>query len=137
MAHEGLLRVSLSEPNFNYDKGFYDFIRPTANVMSCCHIFTMAACDAVPTFDLRFSPSQMDDIVHDMDLCLKGFKVMYCGLVECEHFQMSSIGLNTEVDLAKYGQVLGNDVKFYYRFADKLAYMKTLNNLAEASDLPL
>jgi hypothetical protein len=36
----------------------------------------------------------------------------------------------------QYGQVQGNDVKFYYRFADRLPQMNTLNNLAEAPDLP-
>jgi len=137
VAQEGLLRVSLDVPNYNYDLGFYDLTRPTANVMGCCHIFTRAACDAVSTFDLRFSPSQMDDIAHDIDLCLKGFKVMYCGLAECEHFQMSGIGINSKIDLNKIGQVQGNDVKFYYRFADRLPHMKMLNNLAEAPDVPL
>jgi GT2 family glycosyltransferase len=137
VAQEGLLRVSLDTPDFNYDHGFYDLTRPTANVMGCCHIFTRAACDAAPTFDLRFSPSQMDDICHDIDLCLKGVKVMYCGLVECVHFQMSGIGRGTQANLAKYGQIQGNDVKFYYRFADQLPQMQTLNNLADAPEAPL
>jgi GT2 family glycosyltransferase len=137
VAQKGLLRLSLDAPAFNYDCGFYDFTRPTGSVMGCCHVFTRAACDAEPAFDLRFSPSQMDDICHDLDLRLKGFGVMYCGLVACEHFQMSGVGRATRIDLAKYGQVWGNDVKFYYRFANRLPQMKTLGNLAEAPDLPL
>jgi GT2 family glycosyltransferase len=136
VAQEGILRWSLDVPNFRYDQGFYDLTRPTATVMGCCHVFTRAACDATAGFDLRFSPSQTDDIVHDLDLCLKGFKVMYCGLVECEHHQKSGIGPGTQIDLAKYGQVQGNEVKFYYRFADRLPQMKTLNNLGEAPDCP-
>jgi hypothetical protein len=61
---------------------------------------------------------------------------MYCGLVECAHFQKSGIGRDTEIDLAKHGQVQGNEVKFYYRFADRLPQMKTLNNLGETPDCP-
>ena len=135
-AQEGILRLSLSAPDFHYDCGFYDLTRPTATVMGCCHVLTRAACDAATGFDLRFSPSQMDDICHDLDLCLKGFKVMYCGLVECEHFQESGIGRDAKIDLAKFGQVRGNDVKFYYRFAERLPQMKALSNLAEAPDVP-
>lgn len=129
VAREDLIRISLDTPNFNYDCGVYDFIRPTANVMGCCHVFTRAALDAVPGFDIRFSPTQMDDIAHDFDLCLKDFKVMYCGLVECVHHQNSGIGRNTAHDLIKLGNVMGNDVKFFYRFQSELNKIRTLNNL--------
>jgi GT2 family glycosyltransferase len=137
VAEKGLLRLSLDTPDFNFDQGFYDFVRPTTSVMGCCHVFTRAACDAEPAFDLRFSPSQMDDICHDIDLGLKGFTAMYCGLVACEHFQLSGVGRTARIDLAKYGQVEGKDVKFYYRFADRLDQMKTLSNLAETPDMPV
>ncbi|NCC61533.1 MAG: glycosyltransferase [Verrucomicrobiae bacterium] len=129
VAREDLIRISLDTPNFNYDCGVYDFIRPTANVMGCCHVFTRAALDAVPWFDIRFSPTQMDDIAHDFDLCLKDFTVMYCGLVECVHHQNSGIGRNTAHDLIKLGNVMGNDVKFFYRFQSELKKIRTLNNL--------
>ncbi|MBZ2173446.1 glycosyltransferase [Nitratidesulfovibrio sp. SRB-5] len=119
VAQPGLLRVSLGTPSFNYDGGTYDVIRPTATVMGCCHVFTRAALDAVRDFDIRFSPSQMDDIAHDLDLCLHGFEVAYCGLVSCVHHQMSGVGIGN-VHAARMGNVLGNDVKFYYRFAEHL-----------------
>ncbi|NHZ47052.1 glycosyltransferase [Nitratidesulfovibrio liaohensis] len=125
VAQPGLLRISLDTPNFNYDGGFYDYIRPTANVMGCCHVFTRAALDAVRDFDLRFSPSQMDDIAHDLDLCLHGFEVVYCGLVSCVHHQMSGVGIGN-VHAARMGNVLGNDVKFYYRFAEHLDALSQL-----------
>jgi GT2 family glycosyltransferase len=134
VARDDLLRISLDTPNFNYDCGVYDFIRPTANVMGCCHVFTRAALDAVPWFDIRFSPTQMDDIAHDLDLCLRGFTVMYCGLVECVHHQNSGIGRNTARDLVKLGNVLGNDVKFFYRYLSEASKLRTINNLTLIPD---
>jgi GT2 family glycosyltransferase len=137
VARKDLLRISLDTPNFNYDSGVYDFVRPTANVMGCCHVFTRAALDEVPWFDIRFSPTQMDDIAHDFDLCLKGFKIMYCGLVECVHHQMSGMGRNTSADLIRLGNVLGNDVKFFYRFAQDLDGLGKLSNLSLVPEQPI
>lgn len=135
VAQPGLLRISLDTPNFNYDGGFYDYIRPTANVMGCCHVFSRAALDAVRDFDIRFSPSQMDDIAHDLDLCLHGFEVVYCGLVPCVHHQMSGVGIGN-VHAARMGNVLGNDVKFYYRFAERLDALRRLTARNAVPDMP-
>lgn len=136
IARNDLLRISLSTPSFNYDYGAYDFIRPTVNVMGCCHVFTRAALDAAPLFDIRFSPTQMDDIVHDIDLCLNGFNVMYCGLVECVHHQMSGVGKRTWNDVLKQGNVLGNDVKFFYRYLPEMGRLRALNNFDLVREWP-
>lgn len=132
----GLLRLSLDTPNDNRDDGLYDFVRPTASVMGCCHAFTRAALDAVPDFDIRFTPSQMDDIAHDLDLRLKGFGVVYCGLVACVHHQMSGYGRGAKSSLGSQLGVLGNDVKFYYRFMERLGEVARLNNAEEIPELP-
>lgn len=120
IARPGILRISLDTPNTQFDNGLYDFVRDTANVMGCCHLFTRQALTDAPTFDLCFSPSQMDDIAHDFDLALRGFDVVYCGLVGCVHRQMTGNIASDTHKAAKLGNVLGNDVKFYYRFQDSL-----------------
>ncbi len=129
VAREGMIRLSLDTPNRNYDSGLYDFVRLTDNVMGCCHVFTRAALDAVPLFDIRFSPSQMDDIAHDIDLRLHGFNVVYCGLVTCCHHQMSGMGRATPKTLVRFGNVIGNDVKFFYKYIERLDQLATMNNL--------
>lgn len=129
VARDGMIRLSLDTPNRNFDSGIYDFVRETDNVMGCCHVFTRAALDAVPFFDIRFSPSQMDDISHDLDLRLKGFKVIYCGLVACCHHQMSGVGRNTPESLSRKGNVLGNDVKFVYKYSSTIESLKKMTNL--------
>lgn len=137
VARSDLIRISLDVPNWNYDVGFYDFTRPTANVMGCCHVFRREALDAVQYFDIRFSPSQMDDIAHDLELALAGYDVIYHGLVGCIHHQMSGIGIMTQrVDLARLGNGIGNDVKFSYLFASRLEQLRKLNNLRLVPDQP-
>lgn len=137
VARSDLIRISLDAPNWNYDVGFYDFTRPTVNVMGCCHVITRQALDAVQQFDIRFSPSQMDDIAHDLQLALAGYGVIYHGLVPCTHHQMSGVGIQTKcVPLARWGNAIGNDVKFSYLFADRLSKLRELNNLRFVPDYP-
>jgi GT2 family glycosyltransferase len=128
VAKDGMIRLSLDSPHRNYDSGIYDFVRETDNVMGCCHVLTRKAIDAVPHFDIRFSPSQMDDIAHDLEVRINGFKIIYCGLVACCHHQMSGVGRATPSDMARRGNVIGNDAKFYYKFYNNLEKLKTMNN---------
>lgn len=136
VALPGIIRLSLDTPHINHDMGFYGFTRTTTSVMGCCHVFTRSALDTAPTFDIRFSPSQMDDIAHDIDLALAGFDVLYLGDVVCVHHQMSGMGRAHAADWKRQGNVRGNDVKFYYRFADRLDEMARLNNLDLIPGLP-
>jgi len=131
IAKGDLLRLSLSVAHHQYDNGFYDFIRETRSVMGCLHLLRTAALRRVPNFDIRFSPSQMDDIDHDLCLCLEGFRVMYCGLVTCIHHQSSGLGARTQVrNPAMVGNCLGNDVKIFYKHLAKMSELRGLDNLS-------
>ena len=128
VAKEGFVRISLVTPNNQTDNGAYDFVRPTDNVMGCLHMFSRQALEAHPRFDIRFSPSQLDDIAHDLDLRLDGYGVVYTGLVGCIHHQSSGVGVHSRMDLAKMGNVIGNDVKLCFRFLDRLEQLGALRN---------
>ncbi|PKN08523.1 MAG: family 2 glycosyl transferase [Deltaproteobacteria bacterium HGW-Deltaproteobacteria-8] len=131
IAKNDLLRLSLSVAHHQYDNGFYDCIRETRSVMGCLHLFRTEALRRVPNFDIRFSPSQMDDIDHDLCLCLEGFKVMYCGLVACIHHQSSGLAARTEVrNPAMVGNCLGNDVKVFYKHLSRMSELRCLDNLS-------
>lgn len=131
VARNGLLKLSLCAPNQQYDNGCYDFIRETRSVMGCLHLFRTGALRTVPNFDIRFSPSQVDDIDHDLCLCLAGFKIMYCGLVTCVHHQSSGIGANTDLsDSPRLGNCLGNDIKLFYKHLDHMDELRKLDNLS-------
>lgn len=120
--------IKLTEPCRigQYDTGLYDFVRPTDNVMGCCHLLRLAHLDRGPQFDLRYSPSQVDDVAHDLALRVHGGEVRYCGLVRCIHHQNTGGGFKRRMTDAQKGQVLGNDVKFYYCFRSHLGRIREL-----------
>lgn len=128
VAKQGMLRLSLDSPNGQFDNNLYDYVRETESVMGCCHMFSRQALADVPDFDLRFSPSQMDDMAHDLDLRLLGYKVLYCGLASCVHDQQTGNVRDAYSDALRFGNVAGNDVKFYYRFRDKLDALRAMRN---------
>lgn len=113
---DNLIRISLDSPPIKNDTGLYDFIRPTVNVMGCCHVFRRQALLDCPTFDLRFSPSQMDDVAHDFELAIKGYEIFYCGHTTCVHHQNTGKNFINSQSIAQLGNILGNDVKFFHKF---------------------
>ncbi len=115
-----ITRLSPATPSRQYDNGFYDIIRSTSNVMGCCHMFSQKALQSVPDFDIRFSPSQLDDIAHDLELKLKGFDVLYCGKVACIHHQNSGVGAKSDINLNKIGNTMGNYMKFHFKFTNRI-----------------
>lgn len=71
------------------DHGQFDYIRPCAHVTGCCHLFSGSTLRDSTDFDLRFSPSQCDDIDHDLQLLLAGKQVVYTGHVAVRHVKNS------------------------------------------------
>ena len=128
VVRDDLIRISLDTPPMKHDTGLYDFIRPTANVMGCCHVFRRQALLDCPTFDLRFSPSQMDDVAHDFDLALKGYEILYCGHVTCVHHQNTGKNFIQAQSMNQLGNILGNDVKFFHKFWDEREKLRQLMN---------
>lgn len=130
IAVNGLLRFCFEAPMGQCDTGLYDFVVETRNVMGCLHLFRGRALRDAPTFDIRFSPSQVDDLDHDIELCLKGWKVYYCGLTACVHRQQSGVGQHGTVNLAGLGSTLGNDIKLHYKHAHHMDELAKLDNLS-------
>ncbi|MBI5520103.1 MAG: glycosyltransferase [Desulfovibrio sp.] len=136
VAREDMLKMSLNSPDHQYDNGAYDFIRETRSVMGCLHLFRTGALKDAPFFDIRFSPSQVDDIDHDLAMCLAGWKVMYCGLVTCVHHQSSGWGVRTSLsDIARAGNAIGNDLKFFYKHFPNMEKLHALDNLSLLREL--
>jgi len=136
IAGHGLLKISLNAPVRQYDNGFYDFTRETRSVMGCLHLLRTDALRDAPLFDIRFSPSQVDDIDHDVQLCLAGYKVMYCGQVACAHRQSSGLSEKNAWSAERVGNTLGNDIKFYYKHRARLNELAKLDNQGLAACEP-
>jgi len=130
LTHEDAIRVSLPTPYQQHDIGLYDVIRETRVVMGCQHLLRVASLADAPAFDIRYSPSQIDDTDHDLQLCLAGWKVFYCGTVTCVHRQESGTSIRSKLNLASQGSIMGNDIKFHYKWyehKDALAALDALN----------
>lgn len=132
IAGYGLLRMSLHAPVGGYDNHAYDFIRETRNVMGCLHLLrTEAVRNISAGFDIRFSPSQVDDIDHDIAVCLEGYKVMYCGTTACIHHQSSGETFGRpHHDNTVSDHAMANDIKFFFKHADRLDTLQGLDSLS-------
>ena len=126
VARKGLLRLTDPTPIARYDTGLYDVVRATDTVMGCCHLLRTAHLDGVPGFDIRYSPTQVDDVAHDLELRLAGRRVLYCGPVTCVHHQSTGISFGVRPSGPALGNVLGNDVKFTHWFEPRLAELRQL-----------
>ncbi|MDR2574385.1 MAG: glycosyltransferase [Desulfovibrio sp.] len=117
-ARAGLLRLGVGTPAEGArDTGLYSFTRPCLHVMGCLHLLRTSALKEVGDFDIGFSPSQLDDVDHDLRTALKGYNVIYCGQVTCEHHQKSGTALVRDVIAAQraIGPVVGHDMKLAYK----------------------
>lgn len=130
MTHDDAIRVSLPTPYQQYDIGLYDVIRETRVVMGCQHLLRTASLADAPAFDIRYSPSQIDDTDHDLQLCLAGWKVFFCGTVTCVHRQDSGTSAKSKLSLASQGSIMGNDLKFHYKWYERKEELAALDSLS-------
>lgn len=126
LARPGIIKLTDPCQIAQMDCGQYDFIRQTDHVMGCCHLLRMAHMPEGPQFDVRYSPTQVDDVAHDIELRLRGGEVRYCGLVKCIHHQNTGGGFKRRMTPAQVGQVVGNDMKFYHYFGQWMEKLRTL-----------
>lgn len=91
------------------DLGLFSYSRRTLSVSGCCHLLRTDTLDKVGRFDLRFSPTQFDDLERDIRANLAGVPVLYAGDVAVAHVQHSSLAKASTS--AAVGQVIGNKVK--------------------------
>ncbi|KAF0232165.1 MAG: glycosyl transferase group 2 family [Desulfovibrionaceae bacterium] len=96
------------------DRGQFAYIRPCATVTGCCHMFRTATLAGQGGFDLRYSPSQYDDLDHDIRLLLSGRTPVYQGHLAVGHFK--STGSQGGVGQAQYGVGWANQYKLHQKF---------------------
>lgn len=102
-----------------WDLGQFDGRRPCLSVMGCCHIFDRKKLSrlGVPDFDVRFTPSQVDDLERDIQIWKHGGQVLYDGRVEVVHLQ--DAGRAAPKTEASWGHVWGNHMKMEAKFSGR------------------
>ena len=93
------------------DCGGFDYIRPCISVTGCCHLFRRADLMACGDFSLSLSPSQYDDLEHDLRMASKGMHCAYTGFLPVGH--MKRTGKAVRMSAAQFGNGLGNKFKLH------------------------
>ncbi len=73
------------------DYGQFDYMRPCGSVTGCCHIIRMDDLGKTGGFDIRFSPSQFDDLDRDLRLCLQNKVPVYQGHLRVRHLKRTGV----------------------------------------------
>lgn len=90
----------------SFDFGDFSFMRPCVTAIGCCHMFTRRAMDEGGTFDVRFSPSQSDDVDHDMRRGLAGHLPVFNGHLRVLHKR--STGYHKTPNRRGWASAVGN-----------------------------
>lgn len=84
-ARELMLPIMLMDGDF----GQADYIRPCASVTGCVHLFRTGQLLDNGPFDLRFSPTQYDDLERDLRMVKGGGYAVYQGFLAVPHKRSS------------------------------------------------
>ena len=73
------------------DIGLFTYCRPCVSVSGCCHLISLASMADAGEFDIRYTPSQFDDLDRDIRAGLAGRSAYYAGDLAIRHVQHSSL----------------------------------------------
>lgn len=97
------------------DLGLFSYARPASHVSGCCHALRTEVLRELGGFDIRFSPTQFDDLDRDLRSAVAGRPAAYAGDVAVAHVQHSSLA--KAKGPAAMGQVFGNKIKLEGKFS--------------------
>lgn len=98
------------------DFGLFAYTRPCLSVSGCCHLLSRAAVEAAGPFDIRFNPTQFDDLDRDIRSWLAGYPAVYDGNVRVAHEQASSLAKAQTP--AQVAHIMGNKIKLETKVTD-------------------
>lgn len=98
------------------DLGHFAYERPCLSVSGCCHLLDLSTLDQVGSFDVRFTPTQFDDLDRDIRCFLAGRPCVYSGRLAVDHVQRSS--MKQASSQAQVGHIVGNKIKLEAKYDD-------------------
>jgi GT2 family glycosyltransferase len=100
------------------DHAQFSYVRPCTSVTGCCHLFSRDVLLECGDFDLRFSPSQFDDLDHDLRLALAGRPAVFQGHLMIRH--MKQTGRATLNNPLQYGNAMANEYKLHNKYTQNM-----------------
>lgn len=113
-ALRGFELAYLDSYNQDLDYGQFDYCRPCVSVTGCFHLFRQETLSQSGDFDLRYSPTQYDDLDHDLMLAVAGKTAVYQGQLKVQHKRKS--GSAAARSRAARGGVAGNVLKLESKY---------------------
>ncbi|WP_432735768.1 glycosyltransferase [Maridesulfovibrio sp. FT414] len=101
--------------NQDLDYGQFDFCRPCVSVTGCFHLFRRSVLAESGNFDLRYAPTQYDDVDHDFMLASAGKTAVYQGNLKVLHKRKS--GSAAVSSRAARGSGAGNVLKLESKYS--------------------
>ncbi|EHJ46235.1 glycosyl transferase family 2 [Solidesulfovibrio carbinoliphilus subsp. oakridgensis] len=98
------------------DWGQYALCRPCASVTGCCHLFRTDVLTGLGGFDIRFSPTQYDDLDLDIRQLLAGRPAACQGHLTVLHAKAT--GAAAHVGGKQYGSAFANQFKLHHKYDD-------------------
>ncbi|UJX39562.1 glycosyltransferase [Desulfovibrio sp. JY] len=98
------------------DDGAYGVCRPCASVTGCCHLFRASVLADLGGFDLRFSPTQYDDLDMDLRQLLAGRPAVCQGHLRVVHAKAT--GAASGQGGGQYGSGFANQFKLHHKYDD-------------------
>ncbi|WP_207263178.1 glycosyltransferase family 2 protein [Desulfovibrio sp. Huiquan2017] len=98
------------------DSGLFTYTRPCLSVSGCCHLVSIASIARTGGFDLRYTPSQFDDLDRDLRAGLDGTPALYVGSLAVRHVQHSSLAKSKTA--RQIGLIMGNKLKLDTKYSD-------------------
>ncbi len=98
------------------DWGQYAVCRPCASVTGCCHLFRTETLAGLGGFDIRFSPTQYDDLDLDIRQLLAGRAPVCQGHLAVRHAKAT--GAASGRGGGQYGSGFANQYKLHHKYDD-------------------
>ncbi|HFB52652.1 MAG TPA: glycosyltransferase, partial [Anaerolineae bacterium] len=67
------------------DVGQYNFLSRTSHVIGCCMLYRRSVFARAGVFDIRFSPSQVEDPDHHFSVMAAGYDILFDGRITVKH----------------------------------------------------
>ncbi|MFU2207350.1 glycosyltransferase [Solidesulfovibrio sp. C21] len=125
----------------SFDFGAFSHLRPCLSVMGCCHLFRGERLRAAGGFDIRYSPSQYDDVDHDLRLALSGRPPVYQGHLVVGHRRPAPVFAPPRPDQLAGGEanrhkLLAKHREQFARLADIMRQSAREDLIAKWRELP-
>ncbi|WP_320172578.1 glycosyltransferase [Maridesulfovibrio sp.] len=101
-----------------FDYGQFTYTRPAVHLSGCCHMLNMEAVHRCGGFDVRFNPTQFDDLERDLRAYAAGYTHVYAGQLGIGHIQHSSLAKASSAK--SMAQVFGNKIKLESKYSEKV-----------------